>query len=83
VKGYYFPLGGAGSEIACIPIDVTSVVRPDITTILTGLQNLKFKKQFKKLPCKFLEGICNVAKSQLNFPQFLLEVLNILPVTSS
>jgi hypothetical protein len=25
-----------------------------------------------------LEGICNVAKSQLNFPQSLLEVLNFL-----
>jgi large-conductance mechanosensitive channel len=34
--------------------------------------------QFKKLPCKSLEEICNVAKSQLNFPQFLLEVPNFL-----
>jgi hypothetical protein len=34
--------------------------------------------QFKKLPCISHEEICNVAKSQLNFPQFLLEVPNFL-----
>ena len=39
MKGYYFPLSGAGSEIAYIPIDVTSVVRPNyLTTIVAGLQ---------------------------------------------
>jgi hypothetical protein len=32
----------------------------------------------KVLPCKSPELICNVAKSQLNFPQFLLQVLNFL-----
>ena len=51
------------------------------TVIFTGTNYVKrssFELQFKKLPCKSLEGICNVAKSRLNFPQFLLEVLNFL-----
>jgi hypothetical protein len=34
------------------------------------LQLSSLPLQLKKLPCKSLEGICNVAKSRLKFPQF-------------
>jgi hypothetical protein len=45
---------------------------------LNWLQFSSLLLQFKKLLCKSLEGIRNIAKSQKNFPQFLLEVLNFL-----
>jgi hypothetical protein len=45
---------------------------------LTWLQFRHYLCKFEKLPCKSLEGICNVDKSQENFPQFLLEVRNFL-----
>jgi hypothetical protein len=61
----------------CAVLQVNYVKRSSFE-FLNSLQFSLLLLQFKKLHCKSLEEICNVAKSQLNFPQFLLKVLNFL-----
>jgi hypothetical protein len=58
---------------AAIKVQVNYVKRSSFE-FLNGLGFFSLPFQFKKN----LEEIFNVAKSQLNFPQFLLEVLNFL-----
>jgi hypothetical protein len=70
--------GGKTYGRKSLPFLQINYVKRSSFEFLNWLQFSSLLLQFKKLPCKSLEGICNVAKSQLNFPQFLLEVLNFL-----
>jgi hypothetical protein len=64
-------------DLAICTLQVNYIKRSSFE-FLNWLQFSSLPLQFKKLPSKSLEGICNVAKSRLNFPLFLLKVVNFL-----
>jgi hypothetical protein len=74
-----FPCVPIASNMLCSPAPLqVNYVKRSSFKFLTWLQFSSLLSKFEKLPCKSLEGIFNVLKNQINFPQFLLEVLNFL-----